>query len=172
MNMIFKNEIAKKAFTPRNRVGAMSLLDQAKKAMLDGKCLPDHVANYLLNAIYRIEDGEEADLALGLRREKKRPKTNKGRDLKIALRVREIQSDGTSVENAKSTVASEFKLSESGIDSARRNAIKIPIKKFDIEHEGKSYRNLSDVEFYDMIKDDYGEEVAENFLLSLMEREG
>lgn len=56
----------KKRFHPVNHEGAISLINQAIKAMLKEEPLPSHVANYLLEAFYSIKKGEDAKKALSL----------------------------------------------------------------------------------------------------------
>jgi hypothetical protein len=83
----------KRRFVPDNKGQSISLMNQAKRAMLKGEPIPPHVANYLLEVMYSVAiDGEkDAQKAFGLKRRIGNPgKTS--RNILFALRVDELRN--------------------------------------------------------------------------------
>lgn len=81
-----------KRFGVKNRTIAISLIKQAKASILRIEPLPAHVANYLLEAFHYIEQGENAERALGLQGAKGQP-PKRARDFEFARSVNKYLHD-------------------------------------------------------------------------------
>jgi len=153
----------------------MSLLSQAKRAILCGTPghtqgtpeklavdLPVHVANYLLDAIYSIEQGTDAATAFGLKPPKGRP-SKQQRDMLIRIELDKLRQGGTSLDDALNILAKQFNLSASATHSAYNKFSSATIRRQ--EESGEFTTNPT--EFLDDLKEMYGHEVADEFLGSL-----
>ena len=155
----------KTRWSPQNPRGAQSLLDQMEKAILRGKVsndsvstpittvnLPIHVANYLLDAIWMIRGGVDANAALHLVAGKRGRKSNSDRDKLIAIRIRErMEIDAESKETATREIGQRFALSDDGAKSACENG-------------------STGADFFEDIRKLYGETVANEYIDHMIKR--
>ncbi len=119
-------------WSPQNRAGALSLLDQLKRALLDGKLienqnpehvrveLPVHVANYLLTAVHAIAAGIDSNAALGLS-DPKRGKSNNNRNMLICIEIDQLRDEGLTKRAAVLKVGGKYFLSDDAISTIYQN---------------------------------------------------
>lgn len=159
-----------------DRAGAVSLIEQARRALLGGQPstdptrpptisieIPAGVASYLIDAFAQISAGVNANDALGL-------KNNAGarskeiRNALLAIDVDELRATGTKRDDALLQIGSKYRVMElKTAETAYSNAKIAPNSK-----ENEFGQSLPD--FYRDINETFGDEVASDFLDFLKSR--